>query len=374
MSIDVKPELDELEVTLIGPGFGESVVVHLGGNRWIVVDSCRDSVSGLPAPLQYLQTLGVDPATSVVLIAASHWHDDHIRGLADVVEACCAAKFCCSSALKKDEFIALVTKFESQNAVKGGSGVRELHKIYSLLEGRSATYATADRRLYQVTGGNSGHGYPCEVWSLSPSDRQLERFFVELGELVPAVRETKYRLSATNRNDLSVVLWVSVGEEMVLLGADLEERGEDDTGWSAIVSSAAKPNGKASVFKIPHHGSVTGHNADVWGTMLSQESVGVVSPFNRGHKKLPSIDDVDRISQFTNDAYVTSVPRSRSVKKRSAAVERAVRDTVGKLRPAEIDTGTIRLRKKIGDPAAKWRVELFNRACHVSDYRRQIGR
>jgi hypothetical protein len=34
------PAPEELEVTVFGPGFGESVIVHLGHNRWIVFDSC----------------------------------------------------------------------------------------------------------------------------------------------------------------------------------------------------------------------------------------------------------------------------------------------------------------------------------------------
>lgn len=33
------PRLDEIEVSLLGPGYGESVVVHMGGGEWMVVDS-----------------------------------------------------------------------------------------------------------------------------------------------------------------------------------------------------------------------------------------------------------------------------------------------------------------------------------------------
>lgn len=37
------PESDQFELTLIGPGYGESVVVHLGRGLWMIVDSCVDS-------------------------------------------------------------------------------------------------------------------------------------------------------------------------------------------------------------------------------------------------------------------------------------------------------------------------------------------
>ena len=71
---------DQIEVTVIGPGFGESIVIHVGSNQWVVVDSCLDSRTGAPAALTYLNTLGVDPSVGVKLIVASHWHDDHIGG------------------------------------------------------------------------------------------------------------------------------------------------------------------------------------------------------------------------------------------------------------------------------------------------------
>lgn len=32
--VDVPPGVDELEVSVFGPGFGESIAVHLPGGRW----------------------------------------------------------------------------------------------------------------------------------------------------------------------------------------------------------------------------------------------------------------------------------------------------------------------------------------------------
>lgn len=36
------PGAGTLEVTLLGPGYGETVLVHFGSNRWLIVDSCLD--------------------------------------------------------------------------------------------------------------------------------------------------------------------------------------------------------------------------------------------------------------------------------------------------------------------------------------------
>ena len=57
---------DEIELTLFGPGYGESVVLHIGDGA--VVDSCIDK-DGRPSALSYLENL--DPAEVVVLVAAT---------------------------------------------------------------------------------------------------------------------------------------------------------------------------------------------------------------------------------------------------------------------------------------------------------------
>ena len=59
------PSPDELEICLFGPrrAYGESVIVHTGAGNWIVVDSCRESKEQKPAPLAYLESIGVDSGT-----------------------------------------------------------------------------------------------------------------------------------------------------------------------------------------------------------------------------------------------------------------------------------------------------------------------
>ena len=41
------PPSDVVEVSLIGPGYGESIVVHIGDGEWIIVDSCLEENSQL---------------------------------------------------------------------------------------------------------------------------------------------------------------------------------------------------------------------------------------------------------------------------------------------------------------------------------------
>lgn len=102
------PRNNELELSLFGPGVGESAVIHLGNGRWMIVDSCRSGKEGCPAALEYLERIGVNIEHDVRLIVATHWHDDHIRGLATLVKRATNAEFICSAALRCEEFLMLV--------------------------------------------------------------------------------------------------------------------------------------------------------------------------------------------------------------------------------------------------------------------------
>jgi glyoxylase-like metal-dependent hydrolase (beta-lactamase superfamily II) len=102
------PVPEEIEVSIFGPGKGESVLVHLGSNDWIIVDSCINRrTRGLPA-LDYLDRIGVDASSHVRLVVATHAHDDHFAGISEMLERCDAADFVCQTALVSEQFLALV--------------------------------------------------------------------------------------------------------------------------------------------------------------------------------------------------------------------------------------------------------------------------
>ena len=74
------PAANEVEISLFGRGFGEALVIHLGDNRWMLVDSLVES-TGEPVGLRYLSEIGVG-RERVERSVATHWHDDHGAGLA----------------------------------------------------------------------------------------------------------------------------------------------------------------------------------------------------------------------------------------------------------------------------------------------------
>ena len=351
------PSESEFELTLFGPGYGESMVLHVGDGDWLVVDSCVNA-QGVPRAVEYLESIGVDPGRQVKLIVATHWHDDHIRGMANLMSRCRSARFCCAAALAKEEFLAAVHALENRNVSSAGSGVREMYRVFSELRERSgaATFAQANQRILSRRG--------CEVWSLSPDDAVYQSFIQSIGELVPGEGEAKHRVPAGTSNRLSVVLWIGLGDIVTLLGADLEK-----PGWVKILQSRERPMKKASVFKIPHHGSRNAHVPAVWKDMLDPEPVAVLTPWRRGKGSLPTEADVARILSHASNAYASTDHKSNksSGRKRISAVERTIRESGISLRHSPLTNGAVQLRRTL-DGKSEWRIEAFGTACHLRDF------
>lgn len=189
-----------------------------------------------------------------------------------------------------------------------------------------------------------------------------------IGNLLPAAKMTKHRMPDQTPNHLSVVTWIRLGNLAILMGADLEEPGDPDLGWSAIIRNASRPSGRAAIFKIPHHGSITGHHPLVWTELLDQSPITMLTPWNRGGG-LPTAADVERISGLSGASLSTSKFLGGRARKRSTVVEKQIKLTVGKLRPAQPKTGHLRIRNAGSNKVNLWSVELINGACDLIDLR-----
>ncbi len=355
--IEDPPAPNEFELTLLGPGYGESVVLHMGGNSWAVVDSCATG-DGMPAALQYLESAGVAPEDSIALVIATHWHDDHIRGLARLLEVSSSAKFCCAGALSQKEFVTLVGALEGRHFSATGSGLRELHRIFKRLgeTGKSPVYAFPNRLVSRQRF--------CKLWSLSPSDAAFQKFVQSVSESTPRKGEGKKRITAPTPNEAAVALWIDAGEFALLLGADLEKRG-----WQAILRNQERPLGSASVFKVPHHGSENAHEPEVWCRMLQSQPIAVLTPWRRGCGKLPTRQDARRILVSADEAYITAgrLSEGRQPHRQNHAVARTLRESGVAFRKLTSLPGVVRLRRQFG-PGTHWTIETFAGACHLADY------
>ncbi len=380
MPVTPGPALDELEVSLIGPGYGECAVVHIGNGHWIVIDSCVNVESAQQAAIEYFESIGVNTAVQVRLIVITHWHDDHIRGITELLPKCQGATIACAAAMTESEVRRFIRTQARVRTLANTSGTSEADAALDEIKRRLAnaantvTFAQGTSRLFVIQVGQL---WRCEVWSLSPSAAEFARFLTSLGNMMPTTDQTQRRIPSPEPNDVALATWIALtptgGDDAVnmLFGSDLEEDGNPTTGWSAVLASTTKPTGTASLFKVAHHGSKTGHHRGVWTSMLTPSPFAVLTPFQLGKHMLPTTADVGRINQLTENAHISSNPTVRArVQRRDPMVDKTLKTLGVDLQSAQSPMGRVTLRKRAADIG--WRATYGGAACALSTVRAPV--
>jgi hypothetical protein len=293
-----------------------------------------------------------------VLVVVTHWHDDHIRGITRVVTACKGASVACSSALHHKDTLQFVFETDGSGGALG-SGLDELRSILRLPEAqRRLIWAKANTPLYPRPPGNSP-----QVVALSPSEDAFSRSLQALIEDAtkrPAAVRRRFR-APEGANGASIAVSVRIGDDAVLLGADVETSSNSETGWDAILTYAA-PEERASLVKVPHHASDGAHSEEVWTRMLVENVVAVVTPWALGDDFLPKETDLDRLRQLTGKLYLTSVPSLKRADK-----DRAVNRLIQRLHGGNVEQlrGWGHVRARRGSTSTEWHVELDGDAVSV---------
>lgn len=351
MDASTAPEMGQIEVSIFGPGKGEAVAVHLGGGDWITIDSCRDQLTRTNAVLNYFKEIGVDVTKDVRLVVATHAHDDHVAGIAELYKTATEAQLVLAPAMTSEEFFAeVIADIDIEDRLR--QSVRREYKELLEIAGsrgkfkdgrRPMTRAAEQKILWERAATEALPG--ARVVSLSPSEEAFERAQRMLAQGA-ARAGSRRRLAASDPNEYAIALWVEVGNVALLLGADLII-GPSDCGWKAVVDSH-HPNMRASLFKVPHHGSPNADHPPAWAKFLSNDVVSLLAPFRGGSNSRPNEADVKRVLAFSGSAFATaksSFPTpSRDLKKTRAAlsgVASNVRDPngiVGHVRARTADT------------------------------------
>jgi hypothetical protein len=373
-NLTLPPGSGELEVSVFGPGFGECILLHLGDGNWAVIDSCLDATSKQPAALHYLTSFGTNPATSIQLIVATHWHDDHMDGISRVFQTATSAIFACTGAVQQADFKEILAAWTGTRFLAGGSGVDELRDILAELRKRSTgsrhvapKLAGVGRTLWPAAGKPNPWGM--SIKCLSPSDAATLATISRLKGITPASSKIRRRLPLLLENDTSVVLSIDAAGHRVLLGGDLHVTSDRSLGWLAIVDDHSGADARHHAFKVPHHGSPTGDHDEVWSKMTAEQTCAVVTPFVGGNVRLPSVADCQRILSKTQNAYLSAPPLPGKFRDANKAVERTVQEATRSVHFVPGKYGHVRLRKHLGEvPGAPWRVEMFGSAVRIADY------
>ena len=185
------PNNCEVEVTVFGPRYGECILIHVGSNQWIVMDSCIGQ-DKKPVALTYLNDIGCSPGKCVRSVIATHWHDDHVQRIAKVLESAESATFVISTALRGREFLGFLDAHERQPARILNKGGTEMLASFKVAKSRGTHIKFAHENVIIADWDKDAlaHGQSVEIRALSPAPLIVENFLVRLGKNLNALPGT----------------------------------------------------------------------------------------------------------------------------------------------------------------------------------------
>jgi hypothetical protein len=310
------------------------------------------------------------------VVIATHWHDDHYRGFSQILASAPDAHVWISSVLTDEEFLRFAKRINKNKTSIAGHKLDEFLKVIDDIRRRRSDgrltfgYANARTAIFRLDRGVSGHGHPCEIMALSPSHGDISEFLERIAAITPRARQTKRAVPSPSPNRASIATLISVGPLAIVLGADVENSGRPTAGWEAILGAHnLQPFGsRASLYKVPHHGSENADNRGVWDNLLTANPLTVVTPWRNGARRLPTAEGARNILQHSQDAFITALD-ARSPSRREGRppdVQRFIREHRGiRLRSLAVPFGAVRFRT-YDISSATWNYELFGAASHLS--------
>ena len=310
------PPENQIQIVVFGPGFGESILMHLGNRNWIIIDSCLNEEES-PVALSFLKNLGVNVACEVKLVVATHWHTDHTMGLFQTLSECKKAEFVVSETLKDDNFKAFlkVHNSNSNSSEPTNSDIEVLRCFNEVIynRGKSPKFAKQGQEIWFASKGELKHNKPVQILALSPSDFQLNEFLLKIGNQMDFMKSKfntspvkKKAISLDNENDISIATLVTIGDFSILLGADVEMSNNPTYGWKNIVNNYKRRKPKSNILKVPHHGSKSGHSEEMWEFLLKKNPISILTPWNVAGRSLPTLQDIKRVKSRSDSTYITS--------------------------------------------------------------------
>ncbi|MXY04122.1 MAG: MBL fold metallo-hydrolase [Acidimicrobiales bacterium] len=289
----MKPRRDEVEITVLGKGYGESIVVHTGDGAWVIIDSFLEHRSRDPAPLAYLKSIEVDVERDVTSVVLSHLHADHYEGIEHVMSECKSAWLYLPGVLPGHRWKEVLTH-AGRLATEPYRGLKKVSAAIQMAHGRSKLRIIGSDSEIETRLDSS-------LRCIGPTSAALTADIFDNG--ITADRVEKLIKQA---NYTSTVLWLRVGEARALLTADFDAR-DRHLGWTALMAEQAAKHWieEASLVKVPHHGSLTAHRDEIY-TKWATKPVAVITG-NRPNR-LPNSDVVDKLRSLCAQVHHTSGP------------------------------------------------------------------
>lgn len=363
------PQNNEIEITIMGNGYGECIVIHYGNGDWIVIDSFI-STNKKPIAIEYLDGIGIDVSSRIKYIVVTHADTDHIKGISTLYKESKNAILILSNALGIDEFIYLANGSISQDTTSTISSKEEFSELFSELKVRipntqfePCSWASSSKVIFNENVNFSNMNINRQLWALSPSNQAITKGKTHISQIYNELIGTNKnnplpvgRIPKLHNNHTSVVLSLVVGNRNLLFGADLEELGDPLDGWENVIKLTGRPTSKSEFFKIPHHGSSNAHNDNVWSTMVEKQNTSCLTTYSKSKTPLPKLNQIQKIAKLSNRPYL--VGRSELVRKRYDTDTNTLLRKIGKtVNTVKGSYGRITFRSAIDDPNRIWDID-----------------
>jgi beta-lactamase superfamily II metal-dependent hydrolase len=344
-----RPHPDQFEFSLFGPGVGECSAIHLGYDEWMIVDSFIDKATKSPIAKVYLDSIGVG-LENIKVILVTHWHDDHIKGISDIIQQSPYAIVCVTSAIYSPAILSALAPWIQSSDIHALRCLSELVKIRNLADFQPilAGDGTMLYRSQQID---------TEVISLSPSGTDVLSSAHHLAQASGG----KYaqRLPSIGPNETSVVASIKSGSIRLLLGGDLPVGGNPGSGWQAALNSFQRLNQQRHhAYKVAHHGSSNSDLDQIWNDLLIAHPYAALTPFRACKNSPPTDSDIARLNSRNATVFLTSSAASARFTHPNPAVQRTMLDNTKSIQSLRGRPGQVRFRAPVHAPFSEWQVAL----------------
>lgn len=359
----IPPTPTQFEFSLLGRGsaYGESIVLHLGNNKWGIIDNCLNPKTKTPIALEYLQAISVN-FDNVEFIIGTHWHQDHVTGLSLLAEKCEKAEIYLSAALNCAEYKCFIGfNGDTSSHFNPASAFKKLVN-YARKSNRRLKQVVQDKVLYRGKIADKD----LILTALSPNDATINYFQqTQLKELYSVTGGIEQSIAKPEPNLQSIVSFVTIEDFGVLLGADLEVTKDVELGWSGVLQSKMITR-KADIFKVPHHGSENGFDKQIWDELLTPNPHLSITPIKTGKTVLPTQTMINKLLNYSTNSHATANPYVDNALKHNHKIRKAIKSTGLKINKLSYEYGHIRFRKDFNknEPLS---CELFGTALHLSE-------
>ncbi len=262
----LNPEL--LYLFVLGPGYGECILIRVPPDQWIVIDSFE--IGGQSAALDIL-----DEDASVAVIALTHPHQDHCVGFVGLLDEYSPKKIGCVHPRREDFRPGLLQD-----------------PIEQLKECAKPAY----RRVW-----DDWQSDPSLEWRTFRSE-EITVSDATLQSLHPKKTFDESAWTSQHINDLSSPMRLRWHDLTLLLGADATQRS-----WPSIAQEF--PDLKEHhAMKLPHHVSTRAIDPSFGDGDVDRLWIG--TPYSRGHKLPPTTASggLAAALQFVTKVHLTSLP------------------------------------------------------------------